>query len=131
MPEAAGALAAGVREMAACAIVKHEADSSSELIAMMYANVEYPTSKRRRQGKQKATGSKTALFDIEKSREACGGRPLQKASKSGSPILIVIVHVHFMTYLGLKRVSTSRLPHFGGCKTVSRVESRPSIFLVS
>jgi hypothetical protein len=36
-PEAAGALAAGVREIeTACAIVKHEADSSSDWIAMMY-----------------------------------------------------------------------------------------------
>jgi hypothetical protein len=50
MPEAAGALAAGVREIeTACAMVKHEADSSSELIAMVYGmqDVECPTNKRR------------------------------------------------------------------------------------
>lgn len=62
MPEAAGALAAGVREIeTACARLKHEADSSSELIAMVYGmqDVECLTNKRRlckeNRKRQKAT----------------------------------------------------------------------------
>jgi hypothetical protein len=67
-PEAAGALEAGVREIeTACAIVKHEADSSSELIAMVYGmqDVECLTNKRRlckeNKKRQKAT---TALLNL-------------------------------------------------------------------
>jgi hypothetical protein len=78
-PEAAGALEAGVREIeTACAIVKHEADSSSELIAMVY-------------GKQEATESNhcSIKFDIERKR---GDSRLLKCSSGPATIKIGIGH---------------------------------------
>lgn len=86
MPEAAGALAAGVREIeTACAIVKHEADSSSELIAMVYCmrDVECLTNKTKvMQGKQKATGSNhcSIKFDIERLRKGTRRRSSTKVA---------------------------------------------------
>lgn len=92
MPEAAGALAAGVREIeTACAILKHEADSSSELIAMVYCmrDVECLTNKTKvMQGKQEATGKQPLLYGIQyrKAQESKrGDGRLQKWPPSVQP----------------------------------------------
>lgn len=125
-PEAAGALEAGVREIeiACAAIVKHEAESSSELIAMVYGmqDVECLTNKRRLcKGKQEATESNhcSIKLDIEKYAATVvykSARPALPQSRSGyrtDSALILVTSMGLLTSL-----SASRLPHLNCAKTL-------------